>query len=383
MKANLHITLTEFKNESRILKITETLARTDFFTKIYIFALGNKESKRIELVSDKIEVRRLTLLTRNLGKSFFWQTIKIFEFYFRAIRLCKRLEIGVVNVHSLLLLPLGFLIKLFFSSKLIYDTHELETEVDGTRGFRKGLFKLLERKLVYSADNIFVVSRSISEWYAREYQIPPPPVILNLPKLICAPQTNYLKQALDIGKESKVFLYIGGLVEGRGINLILKAFENRNNLDAVVVFIGFGPLEKAIKESTKLNSNVFFHPPVSPNEIVKIASSADVGLILTEDRCLNHNYCLPNKLFECTMAGLPVIITDMEEKRRFVEDYDIGIVLKEETVESLNLAIEKALKIDLKKLAANSLKAAIQNNWEMQEPVILRHYRELLEREKT
>ena len=51
----------------------------------------------------------------------------------------RKKNIEVVNVHTLGLLPIGVLCKIFFRAKLIYDAHEYETQTQGLKGSRKNL----------------------------------------------------------------------------------------------------------------------------------------------------------------------------------------------------------------------------------------------------
>ena len=62
---------------------------------------------------------------------------------------------------------------------------------------------------------------------------------------------------------------------------------------------------------------------------------------------------MPNKLFEYAMAGLPVITSNVKEMSAFVKKNQIGVVVEDETVTSLNEAIERLLRMDLTVLKQN------------------------------
>src|SRR5690606_29052144 len=104
---------------------------------------------------------------------------KYLEYCWRVFFFYRKKNIKVVNVHSLGLLPLGYVLKKLYKAKLVYDAHELETETNGSKGFRQKLSKWLEKKLIHKADMTLVVSESIADWYANEYNIARPPVVLN------------------------------------------------------------------------------------------------------------------------------------------------------------------------------------------------------------
>jgi glycosyltransferase involved in cell wall biosynthesis len=87
---------------------------------------------------------------------------------------------------------------------------------------------------------------------------------------------------------------------------------------------------------------------------------------------------MPNKLFEYAMVGLPVIVSNVKEMSAFVKKYQIGIVVEDYSVASLNKAIEHLLSMNLTVLKQNAKKAALYNSWEQQEKKIQIVYRKLL-----
>jgi len=49
-------------------------------------------------------------------------------------------------------------------------------------------------------------------------------------------------------KMKPIFLYQGGLNNGRGIEILLETFKNIENKNLVIVFMGYGTLEDEIKK---------------------------------------------------------------------------------------------------------------------------------------
>lgn len=96
---------------------------------------------------------------------------------------------------------------------------------------------------------------------------------------------------------------------------------------AALVFLGGGPLKDALIGEVGLlglRDRVHFLDPVPPDALLSYTASADVGVTLLEDTCLNHRYALPNKLFEYLMAGIPVLASDLPEIRDVVDAYGVG-----------------------------------------------------------
>ena len=138
---NIHIYPSPFIFESRILKITQTLAEAHFFSHIRIFATweqGLQEKETLDMDREVIRIKR------NLGNNKtgnFWKTVKTIEWSWKIIINLKRTKVACINCHSLPMLPLCVFLKYIKRSILIYDIHELETETANSHGLRKQISK--------------------------------------------------------------------------------------------------------------------------------------------------------------------------------------------------------------------------------------------------
>lgn len=376
---NLHISLTEFRNESRVLKETNSILNHNIASKVYIASLHADDLEEQKKYKNNLILNRFKLSSRKLSKSLFVQVLKYLEFLYRVAFFYKNKDIKMVNIHSIALLPLGVLLKYLYGAKLVYDTHELETEVNGSIGIRKKLAKFMEKQLIKKCDLIFVVSENIADWYIKEYGISRPVVVKNAPRLFEQKRTNYFRENLGIKDDSVIVLYQGGLSKGRGVDLLLNAFKSREDDKVVIVFMGYGELEESIKTASKEKNNIFFHSAVAPEIVLDYTSSADFGIHMIQNTCLNHYYCMPNKLFEYAMAGLPVIVSNMKEMRELVEKYNMGIVVEDDKVGSMNNAIDKILESDIEKMKKNARRCAEENSWEKQEIKMINEYKRVLD----
>lgn len=376
---NLHISLTEMRNESRVLKETNSILNDNIASKVYIASLHADDLDEEKIYKDNLILNRFKLSSRKLSKNLFVQVFKYFEFIYRVTLFYRKKDIKMVNIHAIALLPLGVLLKYLYRATLVYDTHELETETNGGNGLRKKLAKFMEKSLIKKCDIVFVVSENIADWYAKEYNIKRPIVVKNAPRLIDSKKTNHFRENLNIKDNSIIVLYQGGLSKGRGVDLLLESFKQRDDDKVVIVFMGYGQLEEEIKIASKENNNIFFHPAVAPEIVLDYTSSADIGISFIENTCLSYYYCLPNKLFEYAMAGLPVIVSNMKEMRELVEKYEMGIVVEDDKIKSMNSAIDKILESDIKQMKQNARRCAEENSWEQQEIKMIDEYKRVLD----
>jgi glycosyltransferase involved in cell wall biosynthesis len=206
----------------------------------------------------------------------------------------------IIHCNDLNGLFVGVLSKaLNWKQKLIYDSHEFAINDIPNQSYYSIKAKyFLEKILIRFADQVIVVSDSIANEYSRLYNIKKPNLILNCPAYIEQNKNDIFRQNLGIKHDQLIFLYQGGLSGGRGIEILLKAFELRAELDCVLVCMGYGPLEEMVKGYSSRNQNIFYHPAVAQNILLDYTSSADFGILFYEDSCLNHRFCSPNKIFE-------------------------------------------------------------------------------------
>ena len=82
-------------------------------------------------------------------------------------------------------------------------------------------------------------------------------------------------------------------------------------------------------------------------------------------------------MFEYLMAELPVIVSNLSEMKRLVEDNHIGVVAENNDTKGLKKSIEEAVLLDQNELQKNIQKVNEVYNWEEQEKVLLDVYKEL------
>jgi glycosyltransferase involved in cell wall biosynthesis len=365
MKNNLHIYPSPLVNETRIFKEIKSIYELNYFDNIYLAGIS-KENLPVEENLASVKIRRFHLNRTNRNLIFEFIKFPIFclnvFFYFR------KKEIKVVNCHSLHVLPIGVLFKVFKKSQLIYDTHELETEVSSAQGLKKKFAKLLERFLIKFVDQIISVNVSIKDWYKREYNFSESNlfVVRNIPSAYVLPlNTDYLRKHFGIIGNATVFIYIGIIGKGRGIEILINAF---NQLDKTKCLVLLGPInDKVFLDNLNIkNNNIHIHPPVDSKEISTVACSADVAFCLFEKTSLSHYFVLPNKLFESFYSHLPVIASDFPELNNFIVNKEMGWSIPPEDISGLVSLIEKINSVDINVKKANVIKEVKNLSWEQE-----------------
>jgi glycosyltransferase involved in cell wall biosynthesis len=371
---NLHLYPSPFLHESRILRETETLSRHQIFADIVLVGIHG-DGLAAEQVLD--ECRRIVRMPRGQFRGwpeFLRKVLRTLTWSWRVYRRWGRAKVECVNCHSLPVLPLAVGLKWRTGARLVFDAHELETETNGLRGVRKWASKMVERALIKRADDMIVVGDAIADWYRDTYKMRRPTVVLNCPRFVESARSERLREKFGLSNDKRIFLYQGALAPGRGVEALLSAFREISDPDAVLVLLGYGELSARVQSAAETNANIFFHPAVAPESLLDFTASADVGVALIEDTCISYHLCLPNKLFEYLMAGVPVLVSNVPEMSSLVLKLGVGVVASVLEPSAISRAVESALKLDLKSLRRRVSAIRQDYCWEAQEPRLLGVY---------
>ncbi len=363
--------LNDFTNDSRVLKISKSLLSAGYDVKVV--AMYNSGLNEFEEVSG-FNVHRIFLCSRKWPKLKIIQVIKFFEFIYRCVGLYKKYDIWHCNDLNALLV--GVFAKLLNPRLvLIYDAHELEINDRPGQSFLSiKLRYCLEKVLLKFVSSVITVSDSIANEYVKLYGVPKPSVVLNCPLYAAQEKKNIFREKFNIRSDQKIFLYQGALSHGRGLDIILDVFEKQKNNESVLVIMGYGVLEGIVKEKALLSEFIFFVPAVSPNLLLTYTSSADFGISFIEDSCLSYRYCLPNKLFEYLMAGIPVLTSNLFEMKKVIDENGVGVVAKNNTVDGLSFALSLCLRENYTEMINNIPSVKNVYCWEVQEKKLLKVY---------
>ena len=306
---------------------------------LHVLAVGIGETYSEEKRSEQLTVRTLK---RPEGKG---------PRFFRAVHLLMKAQITqhaakIYHASDLYTLPAAAGAAGQGGSSLVYDARELYPFVASTAGrpWVSWVWRMVEKRYITRADNVFTVSKSIAEHMARSYAIAAPTVLYNVPEYKAVSPTKKLQNLLGIASETKIILHQGNIQKNRGCFILADAMKHING--GVLVFLGGGPLKGALQTYVRdlgIEEKIIFLPPVPPDELLVHTASAFVGVTLLEDTCLNHRYALPNKLFEYLMAGIPVVASDLPEIRNVIQAYNVGVLVDASKPEAVAEGINRII----------------------------------------
>jgi glycosyltransferase involved in cell wall biosynthesis len=244
-------------------------------------------------------------------------------------------DTDVFHAQSLVCLPVVHAASRRLGSRFVYDVADYHTEAARLARMPRPVRALIgrrERALVRDASGFLAVSDPVADLVARRWGVPRPTVLLNCPPAWRPDEprpieSDLVREATGVARERPVVLYQGGFSVDRGIEELLAAATEPTlrELDAAIVFMGYGRLEGLIKQAVARQPGlVHLLPAVPPDELMPWTASADVSYVGQPPRTLNQRLNLPNKLFESMMAGVPVVVSTANEQCRLVTREGVG-----------------------------------------------------------
>ena len=253
--------------------------------------------------------------------------------------------------------------------KIYYDSHEYFAGVPEltSRPKIQKIWRFIEKMTLPKVDKMYTVNVSIADLYKNEYMRNDIKVVRNISDIKTVDRSKS-KSDLGLPLDKKIIIIQGaGINIDRGAEEAIEAIKLVDN--CVLIFVGDGdviPQLKAQVVNEGLEEKVLFFGKRPYNELMNFTALSDIGLSLDKDTNINYKYSLPNKIFDYIHANTPVIVTDLVEVKRIVEENKVGLVLFEFTANSLANAITTLLndKVLYDSYKVNTSIASQTLNWE-------------------
>lgn len=294
----------------------------------------------------------------------------------RMIRAAERENPAFVHAHDLNTLAPAVGLTRRHDVRVIYDSHELNTQRAQDGCVARWYAWLQEKWLIGSANAVITSSNMYADYLEERYSIGRPTVLRNIPEIATPVVRMDLRRFLGIDSYRRILIYQGSVQRGRGIGVAISALGDAPGWDLVVVGYGAGYTayqRQARKES--LGKRVHFVGPVPHEDLLGWTAGADVGLCLIEDMGLSYRWSLPNKLFEYVAAGLPVICSDFGEMGKFVREKRVGELCSPAESTTVGAALNRLM--DPQHLAEVRMRAeevGREHQWETEGQVLLDIY---------
>ncbi|HEX9069597.1 MAG TPA: glycosyltransferase [Ktedonobacterales bacterium] len=297
-----------------------------------------------------------------------------------------RTRADVYHAHDLNALPAAYLAARLHRKPLIFDAHELPISGPSELRWRRlsAMARVALRAMTPRCSGIITVSPPIADEIHRQFGGPMPVLVRNVLAYRAPMTSDRLREHLGLGPQVRIALYQGNLQADRALDNLVRAARYLEP-PHVIVLMGNGALEQPLRELAQregVSDRVRILPAVPYSELLAWTASADLGLIVYQrDHSPNVQMCLPNKLFEYLMAGVPVFASDLDAVADLVARYDVGslVASTEPAVVGRALSAVLADREALGRMRRNALAAARGDlSWEHERSQLFGLYQRVL-----
>jgi len=360
----------EFPPDERVEKEISSL--TENGHEVHIACFTRKGGKEFEQANQYYIFRKQ--ISKFIYKSSAACLIVPFYFWFwkKFIRqLFKRTIYDAIHIHDLPLTRPGIYFKKKYNCKLICDQHEYYSNwivhTAHYNTFFGKVIKLLsnwksyEKKFLKRADLIITVEEPLRDCYITDINIDPDRIIIlpNTPlKQIFNPE-NIKVELLERYNDSFVLFYAGGLDILRGLEIPIKALSLLVKDIPNIKLVMAGQLMKYFNPYPlveELNVKEFFEFVgwQGKESLPSYIAASDICFFTPPSNRDEINRTIATKIYQYIIMGKPVIVSQAEYMKKFVEKHKVGLVLKNNNPEDfaekvLMLYKDKTLYDDLSK----------------------------------
>jgi glycosyltransferase involved in cell wall biosynthesis len=225
---------------------------------------------------------------------------------------------------------------------LIYDARELYTGLPAVihRPMSKFVWKTLERRGLIRTNLIIVTAPNDADAILRVHNFLPRPVLVrNLPwrEPQIQPDRTLLER-FGIPKDAKIVVYLGGLQQGRGLDILIEAVQDSA---FHLLLIGDGNLRSQLE--ARATSNIHFAGSMQSDEALRVVAACDVGISLVELDSPSYKLALPSKQFEYMMCGVPIVSSQIPQVLDLFRNEEWVTFVDARDVNSVRNGIQKAI----------------------------------------
>jgi glycosyltransferase involved in cell wall biosynthesis len=297
----------------------------------------------------------------------------LFVFPFKILQI----KSDLYHLHDPELIFSGLVLK-FFRKNVIYDIHESYSEDilnkywinKHFRKFIANIYQYIENFSTY----YFNLNICATDYIKKNIQYHA--VTINNFPLTTSEKFNYKKPTSQKIPDN-YFLYIGAISFQRGIIEIIES-----SIRCRIKLIICGSFENEEVENRISNyfcENIIYLGQVNFNEANYLMQNAIAGFVLFHPGP-NHNYSLPNKLFEYMSNCLPIICSDFDLWKSIIQNNECGFCIDPFDNYSLDFAVIE-LRDNFKKrelIKLNCKETSNLYNWESEKQKLFEAYNKIL-----
>lgn len=311
-----------------------------------------------------------------------WFLVKTVQMTLRGTIQLLSVPADIYHAHDANALPACYIAACLRRKPLIFDSHEIPFDDPNITRWLGSLARRVLARMLPRCAGVITASPLYAREIRNQYHYPEVTVVNNLPTYRAVPRSDRLRQFLGLRPNVRIALYQGNIQPNRGLEMLVHAAPFLAP-DVVIVLMGSAVETTRIQLESLIASKGVAHrvkiiPAVPYEELLDWTASADIGLaIFSPDYTPSIRFCLPNKLFEYLMAGLPVLTSLLDAIVEVIKTYDVGQIVPSLTPSDIGAAINAMLADTpaLARMRSNALEAARQEfHWENESQKLIQLY---------
>ena len=335
-----------------------------------ILAGGSPYHNKLVYFLTRLRFKFVTLIANKLTLNFGVAEMAKGRASVELLQKAKSIKADFYIAHNLAALPVAVKAANYYKVKCGFDAEDFHRQEvsDSPFDFNYRISSFLEDKYLRHCNYITAASPLIAHAYKEVYSNLNPLVINNVFEL-----KHIQKSTIRPDSQLKLFWFSQTIGKNRGLEDVIGALNILEN-DAIELHFLGNCNSVSINHFNSLvtyeKAQIFFHKPISSEEVFHFSSQFDIGLALEPGFCYNNKIALSNKLFSYLISGLTLIVSDTKAQKSFIEKNEgAGFVYQ------IGNAVELADKIDylfqnrniLKDCKLKATQLAIDKyNWELE-----------------
>jgi glycosyltransferase involved in cell wall biosynthesis len=319
-------------DDARVLREAQALIEHGYRVTIVDIEHQRRQARKERV--DAIEVRHVFMSRRSAKyydpiKSLPWLAFKVTRLLKSLVQV-PRTRADAYHAHDISALPACLLAACLRRKPLIFDAHELPMTQDHLvrRHLVQAVSTTMLKFMLQRCSAAITVSPPLATEMQRLFGGPLAVVVRNIPDYQAPGRTDRLRGHFGLPSTTQIALYQGRFQANRSLGALVHSAPFLNP-GIVIVLMGSGSDRgeiEALISRLGVEQRVKIKDHVPYEELLSWTSSADIGLsVFDPDISLSTRYCLPNKVFEYLMAGLPVLTTPLDAVVEIVQQYGAGV----------------------------------------------------------
>jgi glycosyltransferase involved in cell wall biosynthesis len=188
------------------------------------------------------------------------------------------------------------------------DYHDEETDAASADPAERTARRALQTRLLPGCALLTAATPMLGEKLRQVYRVDPL-TLLNVFPLSQAPSAPFDPAPVASGRAARFYWFSQTIGPGRGLEAVLAIIAAMST-PVELHLRGFVSDDyRARLQAAAGRARISFLPPAPASEMARLAADSDLGLSTEENRPLNRDFALSNKVFTYLLAGLPQLMS--------------------------------------------------------------------------